>query len=137
MKLILKFFSLPLSEKKLICEALFWIYLSKFCLLLFSFKYCVKLTAQKKTLDSTETSIGLNQIKVALNRANKMAYWKNVCLVQSIAARWMLNRRKIYSEVKIGVIHNTKKEVIAHAWVVVGNLEVVKKGADYYELISL
>lgn len=137
MSKIHKLLKIPTSEKRLFCEALFWIYLSKLCLMMFSFKYCVKLTAPKKTLDSTETIIGLNQIKLALNRANKMSYWKNVCLVQSIAARWMLNRRKIFSEVKIGVIHNAQKEVIAHAWVVVGSFEVVKRGADYYELISL
>lgn len=123
-------------EKQLFFEALFWVYLSKLCLLLFSFKYCVRLSASTRNSNAASDKAQLSLIKKALYRASRVTFWKNICLVQSIAARWMLNRRHIQSELKFGVTHDDQKQVIAHAWVKVKDFEVVNKGSDYNELFS-
>ncbi len=78
----------------------------------------------------------LKRIKSALHRANKLAFWKNICLVQSVAARWMLQRRNIASQFSLGVAHDKNKKVIAHAWVKVLDFEITHKGNDYKELIN-
>ena len=78
----------------------------------------------------------LKRIKTAVNRANKLAFWKNICLVQSVAARWMLQRRNIASQFSLGVAHDNNNKVIAHAWVKVLDFEITPKGLDYKELIN-
>lgn len=78
----------------------------------------------------------LKRIKTAVNRANKLAFWKNLCLVQSVAARWMLQRRNIASQFSLGVAHDENNKLIAHAWVKVLDFEITPKGLDYKELIN-
>lgn len=134
---IIRFLQWSGTDRKLFLEALFFMFVSKIGLMLFSFKKIVKYTKSNDRYIVQVSSDDLKKIKLALGRAEKLAFWKNVCLVQSIAARYMLNRRKITSELKFGVKHNSQKKVIAHAWVISRGFEVVNKGDDYNELISL
>ena len=137
MQRLVRFWKTPFTEKILFAEAVGWMLFSKLCLLLFSFKYCIKLTHNKSADSNTTGDIErLVALKKAVTRANYLAVWNNKCLVQSLTARWMLNRRDIGSELKLGVTHDTNKKVTAHAWVNVHGYEVVNKGADYHELVS-
>lgn len=47
------------------------------------------------------------------------------CLVQALAARWMLSRRSVASTLYFGVHTNEKKQLLAHAWLRVGDRIVV------------
>ena len=77
-------------------------------------------------------------VKRAVGRANRLAFWKNVCLVQSVAARWMLRRRKIHSEVFFGVKSGEESSpIMAHAWVVSHGMEVVNQGGEYKILLNV
>ena len=78
----------------------------------------------------------LGHIKWALYNADRLSFWKNRCLVQSIAGRFMLQRRGIRSTVYFGVRHDKNKKIIAHAWLKTDDFEVVEKGEDYRELYS-
>lgn len=120
----------------MLLEALYFMFRAKVCLLIFSFKNCVKLTEYPKVTSRSLSKTQLILVKKAISRANYFAFWKNVCLVQSISARWMLNRRQVKSELKLGVTHDKHKKIIAHAWINVQNIEIVNKGSDYTELIS-
>ena len=76
----------------------------------------------------------LNLIKAAIQRSSPYSPWKNKCLVQSLAARRMLNRRKIKSQISLGVAKGRNGQMIAHAWLKVGDFEIVEKSGDYQEL---
>ena len=131
---IRKFIKLPFAEKKLFFEAVIFLFAAKILLLLFPFKFCLRFINSKNCINKDCTPQYLQTIKTAVNRANKLAFWKNVCLVQSFTARWMLQRRKIPSRLSIGVAHDENKKLIAHAWLKAGNFEIVNKGLDYKEL---
>jgi hypothetical protein len=73
-------------------------------------------------------------IKTATQRVSRISPWKNKCLVSSLAARRMLNRRKIQSQLSLGVAKGEKGEMIAHAWLKVGDFEIVEKGREFSEL---
>ena len=122
------------TEKILFTEAVLYLFLAKILLIIFPFKFCLRFLKCENCVIENYTSEYLQPIKTAINRANKLAFWKNVCLVQSFTARWMLNRRKIPSKLSIGVAHDENKNLIAHAWIKVDDFEIVNKGLDYKEL---
>ena len=136
MRSFMKFFKWPMSEKMLFTEALIFLYLAKGMLLILPYKICLRTIGQRGKSLINEDTATLKKIKVSLFRANKFAVWKNVCLVQSFAGRWMLNRRNIVSEFMIGVNYNSDKKLIAHAWLLVNNFEIVAKDAEYTTLIQ-
>jgi len=131
-----KFLALSFKEKRLFLEALIFVYCAKIMLLLFPFKLIVKFISYNEYPSIHPEIEQLKQIKVAIARANRLAFWKNVCIVQSIAARWMLNRRKVPSKLSLGVIHDKNGKMIAHAWIKVNGFEIVSRGLEYKELVS-
>jgi hypothetical protein len=60
----------------------------------------------------------------------------NQCLIQSLAARWMLKWRLIDSQLSLGVTYDKNKKMIAHAWLKAGDFEIVEKDGDYTELFN-
>lgn len=79
----------------------------------------------------------LDQIRNATVQANLLSFWKNKCLVQSLAARWMLNRRKISSTLALSVKMDSRGKFVAHASLKVNDFEIVKSIEDYLEIYRL
>jgi hypothetical protein len=104
-------------------------------LLVLPFRICIR-TIKKVNIDNDTDIRLIKSLKVAIERASRLAFWKNVCLGQSFAARWMLQRRGITSALIIGVRHDNKKELKAHAWLTVGEVEIVPRG-DNYTIITV
>lgn len=76
----------------------------------------------------------LEQIRNAIQRSSRYSPWKNKCLVSSLAARRMLNRRKVQSQLSLGVAKGSDGRMIAHAWLKAGVVEIIEKGRDFREL---
>jgi hypothetical protein len=133
----IKFLKIPVSEKVLFLEAVFFLFTAKILLRLFSFKFCLKLLSCKKCIKNERSIKYLKGLKTALYRANRLAFWKNVCLVQSFAARWMLNRRGIKSQLSIGVAHDENKKLKAHAWLSAGQIDLVPENLGFTKLFYL
>ena len=76
----------------------------------------------------------LYQVRAANHQASQVSPWKNKCLVSSLAARRMLNRRRIPSQLSLGVAKGGDGKLIAHAWLKAGDFEIVEKGGDFSEL---
>ena len=133
-----KFNRLSFREKLLFLEALGYLYLAKLMLWLFPFRWCLRLMREKGTMDHRPSQEELLLVKRAVGRANRLAFWKNVCLVQSVAARWMLRRRKFHSEVFFGVKSGEESSpIMAQAWVVSHGMEVVNQGGVYEILLKV
>lgn len=82
----------------------------------------------------SQQSAIVENIRDAVQRAGQVSPWRNRCLVSSLAARWMLRRRKIGSELSLGVAKDTKGNLVAHAWLKSGDFEIVEKRGSYTEL---
>ena len=143
-----KFLSLSVQERQLFLEALvlqLWIGLM---LKIIPFRWIPKLFSGKiqgtgYTVQGTRNKEPgilnfeletLPLIKTAIQRASKISPWRNKCLIQSLAARRMLNRRKIQSMLSLGVAKGENGKLIAHAWLKAGDFEIVEKSSDYQEL---
>lgn len=129
-----RFRKLPLREKMLFGEALFFVYSAKVVSALLPFKYCIRMMSKDLKNESPTDQEFLLSLKDALLRTENLIFWKNACLVQSIAAKWMLNRRNIQSTLFFGFNFDEEKKFIAHAWVQADDIEIVAKGGEYAEL---
>ena len=61
------------------------------------------------------------QVKTAITRCRHLV-WARKCLVVSIAAKRMLDRRRIPATLYMGVAKNEKGKLIAHAWLRSGDI---------------
>jgi hypothetical protein len=130
------FLCLPREEKALFFEALCSQYWSRVLLLVLPFRRIVKRYPNPETPGKMTDPKLLEDIRTATAQANVLAFWKNRCLVQSLAARRMLSRRGIASSLSFGVTLDDNKKVMAHAWIRAGNMEIVARGDGYTELFS-
>jgi hypothetical protein len=139
-----KFLALKKAEKQLFFEALWWQYYTRFLLIFIPFRRILKHfsgpepgrdlpRAKSRGESPLET---LENIKTATARANLLALWKNRCLVQSLAARRMLSRRGIASTLHFGMTAVQHQNPTAHAWLTVGDFEVVNKGTVEVEFLG-
>jgi len=99
----------------LLAEAILFVFMAKFLLVVFPLKKVLRFSVTtKKRLVKSKDSV-LPDIRWALRNAGRLALWKNKCLVQSIAGRWMLQRRGINARILFVIKHDDNKHVKAHA----------------------
>jgi hypothetical protein len=91
-------------------------------------------TSETSHLTSHISHLIPEQIKTAIQRSGPYSQWKNKCLIQSLAARRMLNRRNIPSQLSLGVAKGANGITVAHAWIKAGDFEIVEKGDGFSEL---
>ncbi|MFV8337573.1 lasso peptide biosynthesis B2 protein [Flavobacterium sp. RSP29] len=132
-----KFVHIPKDEKKLFFEAVLFLFFSK-TLLFLPFRYCIKRLRPSNQMIGIANPLELKKIHLAVYRANRLAFWKNICLVQSFAARLMLQRRNIGSVLYLGLQFRNDTELVAHAWLVSNEIQITLKGrTQYKEIFSI
>ncbi|MBE0675863.1 MAG: lasso peptide biosynthesis B2 protein [Bacteroidales bacterium] len=132
-----KFLALSASDRMMFAEALFFVCLAKALVTLLPFRFIARLFRVDEIKEKREvTEDYLHEIKRSLKRTNLISFWKNRCLVSSLAGRMMLRRRKISSSLYLGVRLDEKGRLRAHSWLNSGDFEVVEKGDDYVELFT-
>ena len=134
MKQVRTFFYLSVSDKLLFAEALLYVFAAKILLLFIPLNQCVGLVANKPYKQEKPSLEQLIQVKKAIYRTHWFMFWKNQCLVMSLASRWMLQRRRIPSVLLLGVAFDEKKKLIAHAWLTTNGFPIIEKNGDYCEL---
>jgi len=128
------FMSLSRMEKAMFLEALSYQLWVGLILKIIPFRQIPRLFANPVTLTPHHQPGTLSGIRGATQRASRISPWRNRCLVQSLAARCMLKRRRINSELSLGVLLDQNGKMVAHAWIRVGGFEVVSKSGNYTEL---
>lgn len=128
MNLILKFFKIPIRQKRLLIEAVFFLFTSKLILMIFPFKICKQIFKKNEVLVKRASVQSIKDISIAVERANKIAIWNNVCIVKSFTARFMLQNRGIASTIYLGVTLKNEKKLSAHAWLISQGVYVTPRG---------
>lgn len=121
--------------KRLSLEALLFVWYARMVLLVMPFR---RVSRRWPSVQEGGKADGdaLNGVRVALRRSDRLAPWKNRCLVKSLAGRMMLNRRKIVNSIHLGVVISDGGRLQAHAWLKAGDFEVVERGGGYTEMLS-
>ena len=129
-----KFKELPFREKLLLLEAFLlqlWVGL---LLKIIPFRWIPRVFSSRQPSVSSRPSGDIELLKKAIQRAGRISPWKNRCLVSSLAGRCMFRRRKISSQISLGVAIGQNGQVIAHAWLKSGHFEIIEKGPSFNEL---
>ncbi len=117
---------MPIEDKALFFEALFFLHISKLAILIFPLKKLAPYMGELKGLardqlreDEKKKSL---QIRYAISRAQKAVIWKSVCLDQALAAHLMLARKRIPFSICFGVVNNPEQNTAlkGHAWIICG-----------------
>lgn len=93
-------------------------------------------TQSRPRSESGRQSEVIGLVRAAVQRAGRVSPWKNSCLVSSLAGRCMLRRRKINSQLSLGVAKDKEGKTVAHAWLRAGDDEIITAQAMYTELYS-
>ncbi|HBM16130.1 MAG TPA: lasso peptide biosynthesis B2 protein [Lentisphaeria bacterium] len=121
-----KFSKLKNADKRLIIEAVVFLFIARMTILFLPYSVLKKLLGKHKhrnivePLDIRTIRKVANIIKIASDRLP----WKCNCLPQAIAARHMLKKRNISSTLYLGMSKDKEKKIIAHAWLKAGNIPI-------------
>ena len=136
-----KFSKLPGKERRVFLEALatqLWVGLM---LKVIPFRWIPRVFSSRQSAVGSQQSNaggqlpeGIEMYRDAIQRAGRVSPWKNRCLVSSLAGRCMLRRRKIPSQLSLGVKSGAGERITAHAWLASGGIEIVEKSGDYTEM---
>jgi len=131
-----KFRKFTLGEQLLFLEALLLHLWTGLLLKIIPFKWILRIFVSPMSKVQSPKPQVIELIRNAIQRAGRVSPWRNRCLVSSLAGRCMLHRRKISSQLSLGVAKNPEGKTIAHAWLKAGEYEMVDRRGDYTELFS-
>jgi len=79
----------------------------------------------------------LGEYRWALKTVVARSKWLRVCLVQAMAAKWMLSRRGVPSTLYLGVRRDATDVLQAHAWLRTGETILIgAKGKPNFQVIA-
>jgi len=140
-----KFTKLSTEEKKLFLEAYKMLGIMRAAILIVSFK---RLTRSFEHLPSKEEIIPLNEKELqtaimvgqAISRAAAYTPWESACLVQSLTAQKMLQKRGIPGVFYLGAAKDeeSKEKMKAHAWTRCGDTIITgESGHEAFTVLSV
>ena len=115
MRLWSKFVSLSAPERFLLLRALFAVAGFRLALGMVPFprlrKYLESVSPR-----AVKSPVSPAQIGRAVGRASRVVA-RSTCLVQALAAQWLLRHQNHVSQLHVGVIKGENGQLLAHAWV--------------------
>ncbi len=122
-----RIWSIPVEQLVLAVEACVWLSFARLGLAIFPFRWVfsvvkgMSIQAVRGEAAMNRDLAELKEVRVAVRRAVAFLPWESRCLVQALAARWMLFLRGLSSEMTIGV-RGPRFE--AHAWLTSGGFAI-------------
>lgn len=132
---VLNFWRMSTLEKKHFAEAVCTAYYYKIYLFFVPFKTWSK-RQKVEFSEHRPADAELVSIRKALQRARRFNPWKNQCLVMSLSGKSMLNRRKIASELHLGLKKDENGRLVAHAWLEVQGFILIETEDNYLKIAS-
>ena len=141
MSRVIKFIKLPFKIKLVFIEAYIILGISRMILWRLRFpKVAVMLGKVNCESEFTNEGIDILQVKrisAAVTTMSKYTFWESKCLVQALAAKLMLRRRKLKATVYLGVAKDDKGSMSAHAWSRCGTIYVTGgDGSSHYTITN-
>jgi hypothetical protein len=118
------FLAMSGADRRLVLEAIAMLGLARLIIITFPFGFMASwLSRAPKTGACDE--ILLLSVRRAVTTAARNVPWNAVCLPQALAAKAMLARRGCGSSFHLGADFDAQGKLIAHAWLMVGDVVVV------------
>ena len=140
-KLLRKYYSIDKTERKILNRTFFWLIYAFILVRLVPLRWFSGLLGEFKKEEVLEINSGekelIQMLVKNIRRWKRFLPWKVKCFEEAIAAKKVLEKYKINSTLYMGVDKNTEKELIAHAWLKVGNEIIIgKKGYEKFSVVG-
>jgi hypothetical protein len=128
--------------RTILLEALFWLGIARLVILMLPFRW-VEPALGKRMAESPTDALPqdpqqLKQVAWAVNTMSRYTPWQSKCLVQAMAAKRMLQSRKIVSTLYLGVTRSNPKPLEAHAWLRSGPVYVTGgEGHKHFTVVAM
>lgn len=113
------------AEWGMLVEACWWLGIARGAIAIVPFRrLAAKLgcaMAESSAADVDVHQVSILRISWAVRVLSRRMPWARQCLVQALAARWMLQRRHIPSTMYFGVAKDDTGRFLAHAWLCSGS----------------
>lgn len=119
MELLRKLLRTSWREKGLLFRAALLVLSIRVALHVFSFKRLQAVldgSADPADHARTKSESYIDDVVWAVRALARRTLGDKPCLVQALAARWMLGREGFDTRLRIGVVKSPEKELLAHAW---------------------
>jgi hypothetical protein len=128
--------------RRILLEALFWLGIARLVILILPFCWVAPYLGQRMTESSLDdlpdNPHQLKQIAWAVNTISRYTPWQSKCLVQAMAAKRMLQSRKIVSTLYLGVTRSNPKVLEAHAWLRSGSIYLTGgQGHKHFTVVAM
>ena len=132
MRSLRKFFALPPGKKGLYCEAFCYVVLVRLALTFVPFRWVLawskrreRETPRRSVTGSKDSEAMFARVVLGISRRVPAAS----CLTQALALQYLLARRGLHSELRIGV-RKEGRDFRAHAWLVTGEKVSIGGGSQ-------
>ncbi len=112
---MLRVLRLSRAELALLFEAGVALTASRAALMLLPYRVAQRWASLRGSSAGESRELAL-MVAQAIARASGRMPWRSTCLVQALAAQWMLSRRKHEARLRLGVARNGRANLDAHAW---------------------
>ena len=113
--ILIRLFNSSFIDKIYFIEAAFYTLWAYLMIHVFSFKKYLHWIKNKPNSVTDNEKI-VPRVQLTIKRVIRYSFWPTTCYTQAIAARLLLRRRNIKSDIFLGLIKNEQKELTAHAW---------------------
>ena len=130
---VVKFWSLPAREKKLLCEASILLLLCATGVKAIAFRHIdkfLRLRWNDRIQRGIDDEQRIKLVQRSISRAANVLPWRSLCLSRSIAEFIMLRRRGISAVMFAGVRFSDNSALDAHAWVDTGQVNNDRSSED-------
>jgi hypothetical protein len=141
LKDVIKFIRLSKENKYLYLEAFTDLFLAKIMVTMIPFRFYASALGEKKnnpitTCKNTDPVI-IHAVKQVICKMCNFTPWENTCLIQAIAGKRMLKRRKQQNTLYLGLMYNNADKLEAHAWLEAGKIIVTgEKNRENHTVIT-
>ncbi|MEO0771345.1 MAG: lasso peptide biosynthesis B2 protein [Cyanobacteria bacterium J06649_4] len=128
-------------HRTIFAEALFWLGVARFVILIFPFRWVEPYLGQRMIESALDDKPNdpqqLRKVAWAIHKVSGYTPWESKCLAQAIAAKRMLKSRKIVSTLYLGVARSQANELEAHAWLRSGPVYLTGgRGHEFFTVVA-
>ncbi len=115
-----RFMRLPRARRRMLLEAVLWLGAARLAVVILPFKWIALHLGEHMAQSPEVRREGKDELAYevswAVRTASRNLPWQCKCLVQAMAAKWMLKRRGAHTTLYLGLAKDGKHNLCAHAW---------------------
>lgn len=119
-----RFVGLPAKRRALSIEAVITLGIARLLVLCVPIRWIARRLERQAAVSHAQPGEAgdiAREVGWAVRAAAPRTPWKSACLAQALAGKWMLGRRGLHGQIRLGVAKDADGNLQAHAWLCAGD----------------